>query len=114
MVAKNSTRRFQELSEPRKRLIRLMQCINFGRISFHVRRGEPDVDRSWRTRRTVKLGGGENRPRPEAELADFEFCREQAALLDTLDHIADGACVTVEVRHGVPFLVEIEQDHQAA
>ena len=104
----------KQLSGPNRWLIGQCQQLNFGRITFHVRRGEPDRDRPWRTRRTVKLTGGENGPRPEAELSDFELCQEQTALLDALSHIKDGACVTVEVRHGLPFIIEIEQDHRAA
>lgn len=104
-----------ESNSQNRRLIRLMQRINFGRISgLHVHSGRPDFSRPYRTIQTVKLNGGENGPRPEADLADFELCREQTALLDALRHVRDGAHVTVEVRHGVPFLVEIEQDHQAA
>lgn len=104
-----------ESNSQNRRLIRLMQRINFGRISgLHVHSGRPDFSRPYRTIQTVKLNGGENGPRPETEVADFELCREQTALLDTLSRVRDGACVTVEVRHGLPFLVEIEQDHQAA
>jgi hypothetical protein len=104
----------QQLSRSNQHLIEQCQHLNFGRISFSVLRGEPDLSRPWRTRRTVKLASDENGPRPEAKLADFELCQEQTALLDALRHVRDGAHVTVEVRHGVPFLVEIEQDHQAA
>lgn len=104
----------QGLSGPNQWLLRECQRLNFGRITFYILRGEPDLARPWRTRQTVKLASGENGPRPEADFADFELCQEQTALLDALSHIRDGACVTVEVRHGVPFLVEIEQDHQAA
>ena len=104
----------RESAEPVQWLIRQCQRLNFGRITFHVREGEPDIGQPWRTRRTVKLAGGENGPRPEADLADFELCREQVALVETLGRARDGVRLTVEVRHGLPFLVEIEQDHQAA
>lgn len=104
----------QRLSEPKQWLVKQCQRLNFGRITFHVLRGEPDLARPWRTRQTVKLDRGDNGPRAEADLADFELCQEQTALLDALSHVRDGVCVTVEVRNGVPFLVEIEQDHQAA
>ena len=104
----------QHLSRSNRHLIEQCQHINFGRVSFQVRGGEADRSRPWRTRRTVKLAGGKNGPRPETALADFELCHEQNALLDALSHVCDGACVTVEVRHGLPFLVEVEQDHQAA
>lgn len=104
----------KQLSRPKQWIVEQCQCINFGRITFHIQHGEPDLTRSWHTRRTVKLAGGENGPRPEAKLADFELCEEQTSLLNTLSHISDGVCVTVEVRHGVPFFVEIEQDHRVA
>lgn len=103
-----------ELSGPTRWIIEQCQAIAFGEITFYVRRGEPDLDRSWDTRQTVKLAGGANGPRPEASLADFELCREQVLLLETLAHLRDGTKVTVEVRHGLPYLVEIEQNHQAA
>lgn len=104
----------KRLSESNQWIIGQCQLVNFGRITFHVLRGEPDLAKPWRTRRTVKLASGENGPRPEAGLADFELCQEQTGLLSTLSRVRDGACVTVEVRHGLPFLVEIEHDHQAA
>lgn len=114
MITAVSKHRFRDLSEARRRLLRLMQDVNFGRITLRVRDGEPDVARPWRTRRTVKLAGGENGPRRETDVADFELCREQVALLDALSGVRDNESVTIEVRHGLPFLVEIEQDHLAA
>ncbi len=104
----------QELSKLNQYLIDQCQRVNFGRIMFFVRNGEPDLGRPWHTRRTVKLAGADNGPRPEANLADFELRQEQAALFDTLNQIKDEERVTVEVRHGLPFVVEIEQDYQAA
>ncbi len=114
MVAEHPSSRLRELAEPRQRLLRLMQEINFGRITFPVRAGEPDLDRPWRSRRTVKLSGGANGPRSETTLADFELCQAQTTLLDALSRVGDGDYVTVEVRHGLPLLVEIEKDHVAA
>lgn len=114
MIAEHPSSRLRELAEPRQRLLRLMQDINFGRITFQVRAGEPDLNQPWRTRRTLKLPSGRNGPRSEMGLADFELCQAQAALLDAVSHVENGECVTVEVRHGLPFLVEIEKDHVAA
>lgn len=99
----------QQLSECNQWLTEQCQRLNFGQITFSVRAGEPDPGRPWRTRRIVKLGSGENGPRVEANLADFELCQEQVALFDALRRVGDGETVTVEVRHGLPFLVEIEQ-----
>ncbi len=104
----------RQLSEPKQRVVEQCQDIGFGWVAFHMKGGEPDLSRAWRTRRTVKLAGGENGPRPEAISADFELRKEHIALIDQLAHLGDGTCVTVEVKYGLPFLVEIEQEHRAA
>ncbi len=108
------TDRFQHLPAPGRSLLSLMQRLNFGRLTFRVRRGEFDLSQPFHTVRTVKLARGDNGPRPETGTADFELRREHIAALSTLAHLKDGACVTIEVKHGLPFLIEIEQDHQAA
>ena len=108
------TPRFRDLSVAQRRLLRLMQQTNFGRITFPVRAGEPDVAQPWRVRRTVKFAAAGKDARPERHLADFELRRQQAGLLETLREIPDGTVVTVEVRHGLLLLAEIEQDYQAA
>jgi len=104
----------KQLSGPKQWIIEQCQDLDFGRVTFHVVGGEPDISRPWRTRQTVKLNGGENGPRPEANRADFELRKEHVALFDQLARLRDGACVTIEVKHGLPFIIEIEQEHQAA
>ena len=103
----------QMLSEPWKRLVGTMQALNFGRITFLIRAGAPDFTQKVRTVRTVKLAGGVNGPRVEAGSADFELRKEVISLRDQVAKAADGARVTVEVKHGLPFLIEIEEEHQA-
>ena len=90
-----------------------MQSLNFGRITFSVRSGQPDFTRPFRTVRTVKPAGGENGPRAEAHSADFEVRKEVTSLIEQVARAADGAQVTVEVKYGLPFLIEIEEEHQA-
>ena len=107
-------KRFADLSPAQRRLLRLMQQINFGRLTFPVCNGLPDVAALWRVRRTVKFAAREDGGRPERHLADFELRRQQAEMLEALGEIPDGTVVTVEVRHGLPLLAEIEQDYQAA
>lgn len=104
----------KQLSGPKQRVIEQCQDIAFGRITFHVAGGEPDLGRPWRTRRTVKLNGGENGPRPETASNDFELRKEHLALLDQMARLSDGACVTIEVKHGLPFIIEIDQEHRVA
>jgi len=101
------------LPEPWKRLVELMQSINFGRITFAVRSGAPDFTKPVCTVHTVKLPTGDNGPRPEASSADFELRKEVISLRDQVARAADGARVTVELKHGLPFIIEIEQEHRA-
>jgi len=101
------------MGEAQQRLLELMQRINFGRIMFWVRAGQPDFTRPFRTVRTVKPAGGENGPRPEAHRADFEVRKEVASLIEQVAKAADGAQVTVEVKYGLPFLIEVEEEHKA-
>jgi len=113
MVAANVGRTIAALPEGDRRLTRLMQQVTFGRITFSVRSGQPDFTRPFRTVRTVKPAGGENGPRPEAHSADFEVRKEVTSLIEQVARAADGAQVTVEVKHGLPFLIEIEEEHKA-
>ncbi|MCX5682318.1 MAG: hypothetical protein NT049_01365 [Planctomycetota bacterium] len=96
-----------------RRLAELMQHINFGRITFSVRLGQPDFTRLFRTVRTVKPAGGWNGPRPETHSADFEVRKEVMTLFEQVARAVDGAQVTVEVKYGLPFLIEIAEEHQA-
>ena len=103
----------QMLSEPWKRLIGMMQALNFGRITFTVRGGAPDFAQKVRTVRTGKLPAGDSGPRPEASSADFELRKEVISLRDQVAKAADSARATIEVKYGLPFLIEIEEEHQA-
>jgi hypothetical protein len=103
----------QMLSEPWKRIVVVMQGLNFGRIIFSVRSGAPDFTRSFRVVRAVKCAGGENGPRSEAASANFGLRKEVTTLIEQVAKAADGAQVTVEVKHGLPFLIEIAEEHQA-
>ena len=113
MLAASTGRNVVALPPDCRRLIRLLQSVNFGRIVFWVRAGRPDFTRPFRTVRTVKPAGGENGPRPEVHSADFEVRKEVMTLIEQVANAADGAQVTVEVKHGLPFLIEIAEEHQA-
>lgn len=103
------------LSKPNQWLIEQCQITNFGSITFYIRSGEPDLTRSYRTVRTVRLVGGDNGPRPEASNADFELRGEHLSLLAMLPRLPDGTCVTIKVMYGLPTKsIDIEENHQAA
>jgi len=103
----------QMLSELWKRLVEMMQDLNFGRVVFFIRAGQPDSTRRVCTVRTVRVAGGNNRARPEARLANFNLRKEVTTVLDHVARAPDGAQVTVKVQHGLPVLIEIEQEHTA-
>ena len=103
----------QMLSEPRKRLIGMMQAINFGRVRFTVWDGAPDFDHAVRVTRTVKLAGGDNGFRAELGSVDFELRKEVIELLGQVANAANGAVATIEVKHGLPFVIEIEEELRA-
>ncbi|MBN1606478.1 MAG: hypothetical protein JW940_07580 [Polyangiaceae bacterium] len=99
----------QSLSPPRQRLVELSQKINFGVIeNLVVRDGEPLFNPPPRVVRAVKLGG-ENGPRPEYALRDFALRAEVRELFAHLDALGEGTVRRLEVKHGLPFRMEIEE-----
>lgn len=95
------------LSDPERRLIELLQRINFGRIEhLHVRGGEPVLDPAPHIIRTHKMGSRTG-PREEAGLQDFWLKQPVADLLQTIRDIGDGEVLSITVMHGLPHVVEI-------
>jgi hypothetical protein len=91
------------LSPARRRLLELMQSINFGRVeNLVVRGGEPSFDPPPRVVREVKFGG-DNGSRPELAASDFKLKAQVADLFRELDRIGDGYALVLEVKHGLPF-----------
>jgi len=98
------------LPPARRRLVRLMQVLNFGRIEgLAVRRGEPAFDPPPRIVREVKFNG-ENGPRPESAKDDFLLKAEVCELLAQMEAMGDGVIERIEVKHGLPFKMTIEED----
>jgi hypothetical protein len=96
------------LSEPQKRLVELMQELNFGCIErLTVRRGEPMFDPAPRIVQDIKIGG-ENGPRPELARNDFALRSQVTELFEHLARLGDGAVETLEIKHGLPFRLVIE------
>ena len=94
-------------------LLCLMQQINFGRIlDLCVRDGEPDLAQGLRVVRTLKVGVT-NSPRPELQNSDFELKAEVVDLFAQIEVMETGVVRCIEVRHGLPVLLEIEQQMTA-
>ena len=91
------------LSPARQRLVILMQSIHFGRVeNLVVRRGEPVFDPPPAIVREIKFGG-DNGPHPERDARDFQLKAQVVELFRTLDRLADGKVLVLDVKHGLPF-----------
>jgi hypothetical protein len=97
------------LSGSRRKLLELMQRYNFCRIEdLQIRGGEPVFDPAPRVTQEIKLGA-ENGPRPELEKDDFLLRAPIIELFEHLKHIGDGRVAVIEVKHGLPFRLIVEQ-----
>jgi len=98
------------LSPARRRLLEMLQAINFGRIEgLAVREGAPAFDPPPRVVREIKFGG-ENGPRPEAVKEDFILKAPVRDLFAQLEAMGDGVVQCIEVKHGLPFKMTVEED----
>ena len=98
------------LSPQRKRLVELMQGLNFGSVEgLHVRAGEPTFNPPLRVIREVKFGG-DNGPRLEMARRDFALKAEVLDLFAQMDAMGDGIIRSLEVKHGLPFKMAVEED----
>ena len=99
----------RQLSAARAQLVELMQRINFGRIErMSVVNRQPVLSSIGKALSTIKLKS-ENGPRAELESSDFLLKQEIVRLCDQLDEIGDGEIDLIEVKHGLPFLLEIDR-----
>ena len=98
------------LPPAKERLVRLMQEVNFGTVEgLAIQGGEPVFKPRPRVVREVKFGG-QNGPRPEAGKHDFVLKREVLDLFAQMEAMGDGVIQCIEVKHGLPFKMTIEED----
>lgn len=97
------------LSPARTRLVGLMQRLNFGRIEeLRILDGEPLFDPPPRAIREHKFARGDG-PRPEAAKADFALKAEVIDLFVHLEAVGDGVITRIEIQHGLPFRMVVEE-----
>lgn len=98
------------LTPAKQSLIGLMQRLNFGCIEgLIVRDGEPVLESKPRVVREVKFCG-ENGPRPEAAKQDFTLKKEVRDLFAQMETLGNGIVLSLEVKHGLPFKMNFEED----
>ena len=97
------------LSPSRARLLELMQRLNFGFVeSLAFRDGQPVFSPPPRLVREVKFGA-DNGPRPEADQRDFTLKARVLDLFAHLEALGSGVIRRLEVKHGLPFLMTVEE-----
>lgn len=97
------------LSPARAILVEKMQRLDFGRIEdLTIRDGEPVLDPPPRIIRDVKFRG-ENGPRRECDLDDFVLKSEVVDLFARFDELGDATIQSLEVQHGLPFRMQLEE-----
>lgn len=97
------------LTQSQARLTELMQRVNYGRIEgLRILDGEPVFDPPPRVVREIKFGG-DNGPRTEATRSDFALKAQVRDLFAQLEAIGDGVIPRIEVKHGLPFGMTVEE-----
>jgi hypothetical protein len=90
-----------------------MQGINFGRIEgLRVADGDPVFEPMPRVVRQVKFCA-EHQPRPEKEIDDFRLKNQVVEMFDVLTRLGDGTVECLEIKHGLPFLMNVEETVKA-
>jgi hypothetical protein len=101
------------LSPARKALLDLVQRIYFGRIEgLQVRGGEPVLDPRPRSVREIKFGG-RNEPSRLIPAGALVLKPQVAEFLRCLDDVKDGTVDRIEVQHGLPFRMIVEDKERA-
>lgn len=98
------------LPPERRRLLKLMQRMNFGRIeTLEIHDGQPVFDPPPRRVHEVKFGG-ENGPRPELAADDFVLKAQVVELFQQFDQMGNGTIEMLEIKHGLPFRMLVAED----
>jgi len=98
-----------EVSQPRQRLIREMQRINFGHIrELVIENGDPVFSPSTRSILNVKFGS-ENGSRPETNMDDFALKKQIRELFAAFEKLKNGTVHCLEIKNGLPFSMQVEE-----
>jgi hypothetical protein len=97
-----------DLLPSERRLVAAMQRLGFGRFeSMRIKRGELVLDPWPTTVKVVKFGPREARSQTPSDT--FELKRNVVQLFDYVRSIDDGSIRSLDVKHGLPLGLEIEQ-----
>lgn len=89
-------------------MVDLLRDLRFGRLEdLLVRGGEPCWEPGPRVIETRKIGTPDD-TRPETTPEDFALKRSVVELLQVIADLGEGKILAVEVRFGLPCLIQIE------
>jgi len=92
-----------------KRLLEEMQRLHFGRMEkLSIKDGLPIFAPPLRIVRDVKFDA-DNSPRPEINLDDFHLKAQTRALFELIARMRDATIECIDVRHGLPFRMTVEE-----
>ena len=98
----------RDLSTPERRFAEAMHDVGFGRFeSLRIERGEVVLDPWPTTVRGMKFGSADTVTH-KAPLGDFELKAQVAELFEYVRSVDSGEIRCLEVRHGLPFSMEVE------
>lgn len=96
------------LSKSRRQLLKLMQRIKFGKIEgLIIHNGDPVLEPAPKVIREIKLGSKEDRKSVPIENGLLEK-PQVIELLGCLSHLGSGTIQSLEIQHGLPFRIRIE------
>jgi len=100
----------KDLSESKKRLVEMMQFLNFGRFEgLIISDGEPVIDPPPRIVREMKFCA-ENGARTEVSKKDYVLKSQVREFIAQMETIGTGTIITLEVKHGLPFRIFFLED----
>ena len=97
----------QDLSPSERSLVRALQQLGFGHLeSVKIHNGAVVLEPSPTVVRTVKFGTTETEQ--QSRSCDFELGKSMAELFEYIRGVDQGEIRRLEVRHGLPFSMEVE------
>lgn len=106
----NCLMKLKNLSREKKRLIKLMRLINFGRIEHLVfRNGQPVFDPVPRFICKIKTQIKHNQ-KPVINKDDFTLKKEIWELFKNMTLISNGTILSIEIQYGLPVRIDVERN----
>ena len=99
----------RDLSPTERSFVTLLQQLGFGHLeSVKIRRGALVLDPGPTVVKVMKFGAADSQP-PTDGSAAFELKKAMTELVEYIRGVDYGEIRCLEVRHGLPFSMEVEQ-----